>query len=160
MRFLVVCVFVVFAAPMYAAEKDDDKAKEVAAAFLKALKAKDLDALMKTVDVPFIVEPESQSAKTTEKLDELKETMAELIKIARPDKVMALEVGKVYDMAGIAKFVKDKLKAEEADKFIEQAEKLVGKDGRMVTLMKGEKEGTGFLVRIKDGKALVASIPK
>ena len=36
-----------------AADKDADKAEEAALALLKALKAKDIDAVMKTVDTPF-----------------------------------------------------------------------------------------------------------
>jgi hypothetical protein len=161
MRAFIAYVLIVFATSLHAADKDEDKAKEAAAAFLKGLKDKDLDAMMKTVAVPFVFDMGSQNAKTIEKRDELKETMAKLIEIAVPEKVMALELGKVYDMAGLANHFKDMGKAEEAEEFIEQAKKLVGKDGRMVMLVKkGGKEDLGFLIRFKDGKALIASVPK
>jgi hypothetical protein len=164
MRLLVIGFLIAIATPIHAADKDEDKAKEVVAAFLKGLKDKDLEAMMKTADVPFIFDMGVQSPKTIEKRDELKDVMAKLIEIAQPEKVKALEVGKVYDMSGLAKQAKDSgAPEEEIKKFIEQAEKLVGKDGRMVMLMKGGEEGkgaAGLLVRFKDGKALIASVPK
>jgi hypothetical protein len=79
--------------------------------------------------------------------------------VQAPEKLVALEVGKVYDMAGLAKYVKD-IGKEDAENYIERAEKLVGKDGRMVMLKKGEKEELGFLIHFKDGKALIASLPR
>ena len=54
MRTLAAALLLALAAStLSAADKDEDKAKEVTVAFLKAVKAKDLDAVMKTVDVPF-----------------------------------------------------------------------------------------------------------
>jgi hypothetical protein len=67
MRALLVGLLVVFASPSYAADKDEDKANEVAGAFLKATIALDLDAVMKTVDVPFLLHPGSTDFKPIEK---------------------------------------------------------------------------------------------
>ncbi len=160
MRILAVSLFIVSAAPAFAADKDDDKAKQVATAFLKGLKEKDLDAMMKVADVPSIADI-GPNPKTIEKREELKEAMAKLIETAKPEKVMALEVGKGYDMAGLAKYAKDNGGGEETEKFIARAEKFVGKDGRMVMLVRRNgKEGMGFLIRFRDGKALIASVPE
>jgi hypothetical protein len=140
-----------------AADKDADKAKEVTQAFLKALKAKDIDALMKTVDVPFVTDHGTDASKTIDKTAELKTAMTKFVESAVPEKVAALEVGTVYDMGAFAKFAKDK----GAEEVAERAEKLVGKTGYMVMLSgKDGKERSGVLVRIKDGKASIAGIPK
>jgi hypothetical protein len=156
MRALSVVLLVVFDSPSYAVDTDEDKAKEVVKAFLKAVAAKDIDAVMKTVDVPFVINFGSPKARTLDKAEELKEGMAKVIRTAEPETFKALEVGKVYDMAGLAKYAKEKNMPELA----EQAEKLVGKPGRMVMLKTGEKEEWGFLIRFKDGKAFVACVPK
>ncbi len=44
---------IAFVTPAFAADKDEEKAKEAAVAFLKAVKAKDLDAVMKVSAAPF-----------------------------------------------------------------------------------------------------------
>src|SRR5262249_12716827 len=56
MRALAVALLVAFAAPapVSAADTDKDKAKEAALAFLKAVKKKDADAVMKTTAAPFV----------------------------------------------------------------------------------------------------------
>jgi hypothetical protein len=87
--------------------------------------------------------------------------MAKVIETSAPEKLKVLEVGKVYDIAGITEYAKTIGKAVEMQKFLEQAEKVVGKDGRMVMLVGEEgKEFPCVLVRFKDGKALIASFPK
>jgi hypothetical protein len=160
MRALIVVLLV--ASPAFAADKDEDKAKAVVGEFLKAVKDKDVDAVMKTVDVPFVLDFGTPNAMTIDKAGQLKEALSKLLEKADPDKVKGLEVGKVYDMAGFAKYVKDiaKDKPEEAEKFVAQAEKLVGKTGYMVMFAVSGKERPGLLIRVKDGKALIASLPK
>jgi len=151
MRFLVVCVLVVFTAPVYAADKEEEKAKAVLGEFLKALKAKDIDALMKTVDVPF---GDNVGLEPINKPEKLKERCELLLKIMIPEKIMSYEVGKVYDMAGIAKYAKE----NKEEKLAEHAEKLVGKTGYMVMIVDKGKESHSVLVRLKDGKAFVAGL--
>jgi hypothetical protein len=161
MRFFAVSLVVVFTAPAFAADKDEEKAKEAATVFLKGLKEKDLDAMMKVADVPFAFDADRQDPRMIEKRDELKEKMAKFIDGAVPEKVKALEVGTVYDMAGFAKYIKDLGKAESGSDFVKQAEKLAGKDGRIAMLViKGGKEVPGFLIRFKEGKAFVVSAPQ
>jgi hypothetical protein len=157
MRLLIVSVLVAFTAPTYAADKDEDKAKEVVAAFMKAVIANDLDAVMKTVDVPFMVKVGSDTPVTISKSDELKDLMAKILMQDNSD-MKSMEVGKVYDKAGIAKFAK-----EDEDKYtVEQAEKI--KAGYMVMLVEKDSKKVSFtpglLVRFKDGKAFVVSLSR
>jgi hypothetical protein len=161
MRLVIAGLVVALASPVQAA--DEDKAKAVVGEFLKALKDKDLDGVMKTVDVPFAFDMGRDDPKTITKADELKALMTKLLEGAVSEKVKALEMGKAYDMAGVAKYFKDeqKIKPGEAEKFIEQAEKLVGKSGYMVLLVGAKgREIPGVFVRIKDGKAVIASVPQ
>ena len=73
MRVILASVFVALIAPTArAADTDADKAKAVTTAFLAAIKAKDLDALMKTTDVPFVFNFGHEDAQTFEKADGLK----------------------------------------------------------------------------------------
>jgi hypothetical protein len=162
MRCLSFSMLLAFTVPVYGADKDEDKAKAVVGDFLKAVVAKDIDAVMKTVDAPFTMELDANKPATIEKQAELKEEMSKLLRLAEPDKVKTLKVGKVYDMAGIAKYIKDDPKnvVKNVEAFAEQAEKLVGKTGFLVILTVEDKDVTGFLIRIKDGKAFVAGVPK
>ena len=55
MRSLAVAVLVAFVAPSaFAADKNEEKAKEAATALFKAIKAKDVDAVMKLTGTPFV----------------------------------------------------------------------------------------------------------
>src|SRR5262245_58188240 len=134
---MLLLVAMVFAAPVPAAVKDEDKAKEVAVAFLKAVKEKDIDALMKTVDVPFLIEGKETFTKT----EDLKDALKAFFDDVKPEKIPT-EVGAVFDMEAIRKKTAD-------DKTIfERLEKILGKNGYMVMFKVGKKEG-GLFVRIK-----------
>jgi hypothetical protein len=135
-----------------AADKDEDRAKEAALAFLKAVKAKDLDAVMKTVDTPFLFEGKGEPIA---KADELRETMKSFFTSVEPDRVPT-EVGKALDLPGIRKLVEEK----KDRKSLEGIEKVLGKTGYAVFLVRDGKERGAVLVRLKDGKAAVVGIPR
>jgi hypothetical protein len=152
MRLLTAAVLMVFAAsPAFAEDKNEDKAKEVSLAFLKALKAKDLDAVMKTVDVPFLFMTEQ-----VEKTDDLKAKFKAFFEKVSPDKVPS-EVGSVLDVPALRKKFGDN---DTANKKIDEIEKLLGKTGYAVLMKRGEKETEPLFVQVKDGKAKVVGIPK
>ncbi len=153
MRMLAVAVLFAFAAPPLAAadnDKDEDKAKEAALALLKAVKAKDLDALMKLTTAPFVyrdgdkpmLHKEAADVKAwfKEKLDGLKNT----------DKVPT-EIDRVVPLSEL----RDKIKDEDDRKLIEEA---VGKDGFAAFLTTADDKKVVILIRIKDGKAKVAGL--
>jgi len=152
MRLLLVAAALAVAAPQVcAADKDEDKAKEVSLAFLKAVKAKDLDAVMKTVDTPFLMESQGPIAKP----DELKDAMKTFLEKVNPDKVPS-EVGTVLDLPALRKKIKEKADEKE----VEKIEKILGKTGYVVMLKVDGKERGGLLVQVKDGQAKVVGIPK
>jgi hypothetical protein len=155
---LVAGLFVVLATSVAsAADKDEDKAREATRAFLRAVKTKDIDTVMKTVDAPFAVDFGHPSAQTFEKTDDVKAALKKILEKVMPDKI-PVDVGKVYDMTSFGKLAKEM----GAKGLAEAAEKFVGKTGFAVTL-KDKEDGTeegGVLVRIKDGKAYVAGMLK
>ena len=149
MRALAVGLLFAFAAaPASAADKNEDKAKEAAVAFLKAVKAKDADAVMKASAAPFahreggeigVVKDEAELKKWIKgKLDEIKDA----------DKVPT-DVEKVVPFAEL----KAKLEADDQKK----VEEVVGKDG-FVAMIEVDGKMVVILVRIKDGKAKVVGI--
>ena len=136
-----------------AADMDEDKAKEVTVAFLKAWKAKDLDALMKTMDVPF-VSFEKDGPKLFEKTDDLKSDLkAKLEKLKNTDPIPA-EAGKLTDLPAIRKEFAKK------PELLKAYEKVLGEKGYLVAVGTEETGDGEVLVRIKDGKAKVVGLPK
>jgi hypothetical protein len=148
MRPLAAVLLLAFAAsPAVAADKDEDKAKEAALALLKAVKAKDLDAVMKVVDVPFILEDTKVVAKT----DELKAALKPLLEDLKPEKLPDA-AGAVLDLPAIRKKLKDR------EKVLAEVEKVLGKTGYAVVMTRDGKEHGAVLVRIKDGQAKAVGI--
>jgi hypothetical protein len=155
MRWLACLSLVFSAAPVRAADKDEDKAKEVVVAFLKAIKAKDIDALMKTVDVPFYLDGVRRKPVAT--ADDLKAKLRAELDRVKPEEVET-EVGKVLDLPAIRK--EAGADADAKDSLIPDIEKVIGKDGFVVPVLRDGKERYAVLVRIKDGKAKVVGVPK
>ena len=150
MRSLAVGLLVAFVgSPASAADKNEDKAKEAAVAFLKAVKAKDIDAVMKASAAPFahreggeitVVKDEAELKKWIKgKLDEIKDA----------DKVPT-EVEKVVPFADLKEKIND-----EADK--KKVEDVVGKDG-FVAMIEVDGKMVVILVKMKDGKGKVVGI--
>lgn len=130
-----------------AADKDEDKAKEAAVAFLKAVKTKDVDAVLKTTDLPFLVMADGKP-KVFEKADEVKADLKEKLEtIKDPDKVPT-EVEKLTPFADL----RDKVKDEDHRKAIE---KVLGDGGIIAYTRSSDDKTVAILVRIKDGKAKV-----
>lgn len=121
-------------------------------AFLKAVKAKDIDALMKTVDVPFLIEGKGEPFTRT---DELKESLTTFLTKIMPDRVPT-ELGKTLDL----KAVRKEFEGKSDTKPLERIEQVLNKSGYAVFLKRDGKERGALLVRIKDGKAIVVGIPR
>src|SRR5262245_26869177 len=108
MRLLAVAVLFGLAVPVVSAgDKDEDKAKEIAVAFLKAVKAKDIDALMKTVDVPFLMIDKAKP-RIFEKAEELKADLKSKLEGLKDTDVLPTEVSEVLDRAALLKKAKGK----------------------------------------------------
>lgn len=148
---LVAALLVVFtASSTFGADKDEDKAKEVAAAFLKAVRANDVDAVMKTVDVPFAFDIDGKPEVFTN-TDELKSHFKELLSKANPD-LIADRVGGAIDLSD------PDFRKEASKKELEVIDKIAPK-GFIVKLMQNNLVLDRVLVRVKDGKAKVVGFP-
>lgn len=136
-------------APLAAADKPEDKAKEAAVALLKAVKAKDVDAVMKVSAAPFLVR-EDGKMKVLKDTDSVKAWVKDkLDQIQDADKVPT-EIAKITPFADL----KVKLDTENA-KLLDE---VLGKDG-FVAGASADGQQLVILVRLdKDGKAKVVGI--
>src|SRR5262249_43185657 len=147
--------FAAASATAAAADKPEDLAKEAAVAFVKAVKARNVDDAVKLTGTPFLLD---DAGKTTlvEKADEVKEKLkAQIEKLKDTDRI----VTDVVEVVPAAK-VKDKFGAKADKDDFAKGEKAMGKDGFVVVFGRnGDAEG-GVLVAMKDGKAKIVGIPK
>ena len=140
-------------------DKPEDKAKAVAVAFMKALKAKDVDAALKEADVPFLfpdLVPKGQpKLDKLEKRDAVTTSLKSLIEKEKKWDV-PIAVGKVVPLAEFKKAAAEDPKAPE---MLKQILDVGGADGFAV-FMNDEKdqEAGGLVVRIKGGSAKVVGI--
>ena len=156
MRLLAVVLMVAIAGSLAsAADKDEVKAKEAALAFLKAVKAKDLDAVMKSVDVPFLND-DKDGLKMIEKVDDLKADLKAKLERIKDTERIPTEVSEVLDLPALRK----KIEGKKDEEVLKKIEKVLGDKGYAVMFGSETKRGGTMLVRIKDGKAAVVGIPR
>ena len=136
-----------------AQDKDEDKAKAAAVAFLKAIKSKDVAAVMKTADVPFML-ADRNMPKVVEKTDDLKTELTGLVEKIKDVEKIPQEAAMVYDLPAIRKKLEDRKK----DEILRSVEKVLGGKGYVVTMKREARESGAVLVRVKDGKAVVVGI--
>ena len=150
MRTLAAALLVVFAASVATAadkEKSDaDKAKDAAVAFLKAVNARDLDAVMKTVGTPFIYREDNKAAVVKDEAA-LKGWVKERLSALQDMDKVPLTVENVQPFAKTRDSIKD---ANDLKAFDE----VMGKDGYVMVAKQADKL-IPLYVRVKDGKALV-----
>lgn len=150
MRPLAAVLLVALAVPLSAADKNEDKAKEAAVAFLKAVKSKDVDAVLKVSAAPFAYK-DGEKVAMLKDADALKSWLKEkLDEIKDADKVPTA-VDAIHAFAAI----KDKIKDADQKKAIEE---VVGKDGYVAVVATPDGKQVPLLVRIKDGKAIVVGL--
>lgn len=133
-------------------DKTDTQAKEAVVQFFKALKSKNLEVIMKAVDVPFCRE----GGKNSEKRDDLKrffQTVLDKRDLSKDTITIKLvtTLPKLEQSEG--KFTDDERKA---------VEEVMGKDHRVVKV-EWNRFGEGkhmalILVRFREGKAKVVGI--
>jgi hypothetical protein len=154
-RHLAALFFVGLLLPLVAAadQADDKKVKQAAVAFMKAVKAKDIDAVMKTVDVPFMT-TERATAKVMDKVEDLRADLnGKLEKIKDVDKI-PVEAAEVLELGAIRKKLEDRKK----DDVLKAIEKVLGDKGCIVLLQRDGRKTGGLLVRVKDGAPKVVGI--
>lgn len=133
-------------------DKTDTVAKETVEQFFKAFKAKDLDGLMKTVDVPFCRE----GGRNIDKRDDLKQLLQKALDVRDPSKdtlVIKLVTTLPKFEASEGKFTDNERKA---------VEEVLGKDHRVVKVEWNRSEGGKSMylifVRLEKGKAKVVGM--
>lgn len=151
MRLFTAVLVAAFAAPLLAADKPEDKANEAAVALLKAVKAKDADAVMKLSAAPFLIR-EGDKPKVLKDTDALKAWVKERIDELKDTDKVPTEVTKVFAYADI----KAKLDTET----VKVVEEVAGKDGYVAVVVADGNRVT-ILVRFgKDGKAKVVGLAR
>lgn len=151
MRLLAVAVLLAFAVPSVSADdKPEAKAKEAVLGLLKAVKAKDIDAIMKMSATPFAYK-DGERPKVHKTADDLKTWLKErLDEIKDTDKVPTeIETLVPFDD------IKDKIEDKDDRKLVED---VVGK-GAYVAIIEADGKKVIVLVKFeKDGKAKIAGI--
>src|SRR5262245_23789090 len=133
-------------------KKADDQAKEIVGRFFKALAAKDVDASLKLMDVPWFGLFSSDVVKDRK---ELKKQWAPFLKEAKFDGEPKLEIKEVLTFPQFREKYKQKLK-EKIAKALDQM-KLTA-DDRVVLEQSGKSGGSAILVRIRDGTAKIVGV--
>jgi hypothetical protein len=156
MRLLAAGLFASLAVSLaVAADTDADQAKEVAIAFAKAVKARDIDAVMKTVDVPFLMVIDRKPT-IIEKLDDLRADLKAKLDMAQNLDKLPTEVGDFLDMPALRK----KLETNPDKEAIKLVERVLGEKGFAVGIGKSGERGVAVFVRIKNGKAAIVGLPR
>jgi hypothetical protein len=140
-------------------DKPEGRAKSAAETFLKALKSKDVPAMVKAADVPFLL-PDIKAKKEpklvrVEKQDALAAALKPLIELK--GKGLPTAIGEVRSLADFKKEIGDgpKAKAPEVKSVLEVG----GDNGFAVLLVDDKKEQAGILlVRVKGESAKVVGI--
>lgn len=149
MRLLAALLFAFVATPVTAADKNEDKAKETAVAFLKAVKAKDADAVLKASAAPFAYKTGDDLSVITD-ADALKKWVKERFDEIGDTGKLPTAVEAMHPFADVKEKVKD-------EKQRKQLEEVVGKGG-FVAVVSVDGRMVAILIRIKDGKAAVVGI--
>jgi hypothetical protein len=133
----------------FAADKLEETAKDAAIAFLKAIKTKDADAVVKLCDVPFAYR---EGGITTHKdADSLKKWVKEKLETLKdPDKVPTT-IDEMMPFATVKEKIKDASEKE-------LAEEVMGKDGFLAVIMTEDNKKVGIAVRMKDGKPKIVGL--
>lgn len=137
-------------APALGADKDEDKAKEVAVALLKAVQARDADAVMKLTAVPFTYRDGDKPKLIKETADVKAWVKGQLGQLKDGDRV-STEVERVTPFAALREKIPDAAVRR-------TLEEVIGKHGFMAYSKASGGKQLVVIVRIQDGKAIVVGI--
>lgn len=152
MRMLAVAVLFAFvASPARADDKAEAKAKDAAVALLKAIKAKDLDAIMKLSGAPFAYRGEDKKPKVLKETADVKAWVKERLDELKDADKVPTELDKITPFSEL----RDKIKDEEDRKTLDG---VIGKDGFIAFVKTPDDKTVAILVAIKDGKAKIVGI--
>jgi hypothetical protein len=149
MRLLTTAALLLLVAPgAAAADDDEEKVRQAAKGYLKALRSKDVDVVMKTVDLPFLYDWKREP---TALPVELRKSFERFLKTIKTEQ-LPTGTGRLVDMQGVRKLFEQKTK--------QKAEDVVGEKGFAVFLEREGQELGAVRIRFKDGKAVVVGMPR
>ena len=155
MRSLLALALFAVASAASAADKPEDLAKDAALAFLKAVKARNLDDAVKLTGTPYFVQV-GQDGKLLDKADDVKAELKVAFDKPVKEENLPTDVLEVMPAAKAKEMFGPKGKPET----FALVEKAMGKDGFVVILGKDGKPRGGFVVAIQDGKAKIVGVPR
>jgi hypothetical protein len=125
-------------------KKADDKAKEIHGQFVKAIKAKDLDGMMKLVDVPWI----GFSKEVIKDEKDLKKALKGFLDSIEDPAMVKADIKEILSYAKFREKFKDK---KEALKLLDVLK--LTNDDRVIV-----EASAAIIIRIRDGKAKVVGV--
>ena len=149
MRYSAFACLLGFTSAAFAAEKPEHAAKDMAIEFLKAVKTKDADAVMKLCDVPFAYREGGITAHKD--ADALKKWLKEKLETLKDADKVPTEISEMMPFATVKEKIKDASEKE-------LAEEVMGKDGFLAVIMSDDNKKVGIAIRMKDGKAKVVGL--
>jgi hypothetical protein len=132
----------------HGAETTEEQAKATVGEFIKAVKARDVDAVMKVADVPWFTDEKS----LIKSRDDLKAYVSKKLEgLKDPDRVPSdirrVQTWEKFDL-------KKKLGADEQ----KLADEALGKNGLIVVVGRDDNDAGFILIRVDGGKAKVVGI--
>jgi hypothetical protein len=149
MRALAPAVLVAPAAPLSAADTNEDRAREAAGRFLKALKARDADATVRATGTPFVYRAGDKMVVITDEAVLKKWLKEKLDEIKDPDTVWT-EVKSLYTFAES----RDRIREKEQRATVER---VMGKGG-FAAVFSADDKVIPILIRVTDGKARIVGV--
>ena len=137
-------------APAPGADQDEDKAREVAVALLKAVQARDADAVMKLTAVPFTYRDGDKPRIIKDAADLKAWVKGRLGQLKDGDKV-STEVERITPFSALREKIPDAAVRR-------TLEEVIGKHGFMTYSKVSDGKQLVVIVRIQDGKAIVVGI--
>jgi uncharacterized protein (TIGR03067 family) len=135
------------------ADKHKEQAREAALKFVKAVEAKDLDALLSVAEVPFAGSITEKEHQVIEDRGDLKKTLQRYLENAKDaDKELKIREVRTYE-----EFAKRPAGEMVVELLLPVLEKLhLAKDDVVIV----DSKGTAYYVRVRDGKARLAALFK
>jgi hypothetical protein len=149
MRTLAALLIVCVGSAQVRADANADDAKEVAVAFLKGLKAQDVDAVLKVTAAPF-ADCYGVNRNLIKDETALKKWVKEWIEQLTDPALVPTELGAIHTYETVREMIRD----EDVRELLDD---VVGKGG-FVAVVRTDGKLLPILVRIKDGKASVVGL--
>jgi hypothetical protein len=130
------------------AETAEEQAKAAVAVFIKAVKARDVDGVMKIADVPWFTDEK----KLIKNRDDLKAYVSKKLEGLKDPDQIPVNIRRVQTWEKFDQ--KKKLDADE-QKLVNEA---LGKNGLIVVVGRGDEDAGFLLIRVDAGKAKVVGV--